>query len=124
MNKGWVTITLLTLIGLTWHHTVAFTDDARQSLPAVASQDTSSPPLSSIEQVKLQQNVPTPQAQPQPSVAPTPQVIPEETVETGMIVISVLFALCCCTCFCWYRWNRKRRYAMWADEYVEEYVQL
>ena len=57
--------------------------------------------------------------------APTPSgTIPETVVETGVIVISVLFGVCCCTCFCWYRWNRKRRYAMWADEDVDEYVQL
>ena len=58
------------------------------------------------------------------TTSPTPATIPEGTVETAFIVMSVLFALCCTSCFCWYRWNRKRRYAMWADEDVEEYVQL
>ena len=65
---------------------------------------------------------PSPDPPSTPSNDPGP--ISEQAVETGAIVLSIVFGMCCCSCFCWYRWNRKRRYAMWADEEVDDYVEL
>ena len=103
---------------------------AAQSTGSGSSQQVTKDPSKNASIVNTPSSKPKPTPKPTtttsaPTSAPAPRpIIPKGTVETGVIIISTLFATCCVSCFCWYRWNRKRRYAMWADEYVEDYVQL
>ena len=113
MTRSYVGALALLVVLLTCIWTT--TADASARIPSLLSPSTNNDLTFTFAQ---SQPSPAPHKKPF-APAPAPAIIPEATVETGCIVISVLFALCCSTCFFWYayRWNRKRRYyAMWADE--------
>jgi len=120
MMRSYVGAFALLVVLLTCICETTTADDASARIPSLLN-----PSTNNDLTFTFAQSQPSPAPHKKPFVpAPAPAIIPEATVETGCIVISVLFALCCSTCFCWYRWNRKRRYAMWADEDVDAYVQL